>query len=235
MMDSPPRRPATCPRSRSSSSTTTASSTPRRAPRSGPRELIAEAGGNVHEPIHSVRLPGPRRPPGGDLRRRGPDAHDPPRLDRPPLVHARRPARGAAGRRAARPVHGRARDAALRGACPMDDLSWRAWTRPPRPSSSARARHRRQELVEAAIARVEALNPRAQRGHPRALRARAREAAAGELPDGPFRGVPFLLKDLGAAYAGQPLHLGMQAAQGRRLPRPGRHLPRRSASAPPAS
>ena len=28
-------------------------------------ELIAEAGGNVHEPIHSVRLPGPRRPPGG--------------------------------------------------------------------------------------------------------------------------------------------------------------------------
>ena len=42
-----------------------------------------EAGGNVHEPIHSVRLPGPRRPSGGHLRRRGPDAHDPPRLDRP--------------------------------------------------------------------------------------------------------------------------------------------------------
>ena len=28
-------------------------------------ELIDAAGGNVHEPIHSVRLPGPRRPPGG--------------------------------------------------------------------------------------------------------------------------------------------------------------------------
>ena len=33
-------------------------------------ELIREAGGNVHEPIHSVRLPGPGRAPGGGLRRR---------------------------------------------------------------------------------------------------------------------------------------------------------------------
>ena len=38
------------------------------------RELIDAAGGNVHEPIHSVRLPGPGRPPGSDLRRRGADA-----------------------------------------------------------------------------------------------------------------------------------------------------------------
>jgi len=57
------------------------------------------------------------------------------------------------------------------------------------------------ELVDAAIARIERANP--------ALNAvvtptfdRAREAARGELPDGPFRGVPFLLKDLSAAWAG---------------------------------
>jgi amidase len=66
------------------------------------------------------------------------------------------------------------------------------------------------ELVEAAIERAQRINPE--------LNAiihefydEAAEAAKGELPDGPFRGVPFLLKDLGAGLAGQPLHLGMRA------------------------
>ena len=65
------------------------------------------------------------------------------------------------------------------------------------------------ELVDAAIERVESLNGELNAViHP--LFEEAREAAQGELPDGPFKGVPFVLKDLGAAYAGQPLHLGMQ-------------------------
>ncbi|HEX8958263.1 MAG TPA: amidase [Solirubrobacterales bacterium] len=65
------------------------------------------------------------------------------------------------------------------------------------------------ELVEAAIGRVEALNPQINAViHP--LFDAGLEAARGELPDGPFRGVPFLLKDLGAAFAGQPLHMGMR-------------------------
>src|SRR3954451_194300 len=65
------------------------------------------------------------------------------------------------------------------------------------------------ELVDAAIERIEASN-----GELNAvihkLYDEGREAASGDLPDGPFRGVPFLLKDLGAAFAGQPLHMGTQ-------------------------
>lgn len=64
------------------------------------------------------------------------------------------------------------------------------------------------ELAEAAIERIEATNGDLNAViHP--LFEEGLEAARGELPDGPFKGVPFLLKDLGAAFAGQPLHLGM--------------------------
>jgi amidase len=66
------------------------------------------------------------------------------------------------------------------------------------------------ELVDAAIERIGALNGELNAViHP--LYEEGRAAAAGELPEGPFRGVPFLLKDLGAAFAGQPLHMGMRA------------------------
>lgn len=63
------------------------------------------------------------------------------------------------------------------------------------------------ELVNGAIERIERLNP--------SLNAvvtpmfdLARRAAQEKLPDGPFQGVPFLLKDLMAAYAGVPMSLG---------------------------
>ena len=65
------------------------------------------------------------------------------------------------------------------------------------------------ELTEAAIERVEAVNPELNAViHP--LFEEGRAAASNSLPEGPFRGVPFLFKDIGAALAGQPLHMGMQ-------------------------
>ena len=63
------------------------------------------------------------------------------------------------------------------------------------------------ELVDAAIARVERLNPTVNAViHERFERARTE--AADVLPDGPFRGVPILVKDLDGSLAGEPVHLG---------------------------
>jgi Asp-tRNA(Asn)/Glu-tRNA(Gln) amidotransferase A subunit family amidase len=57
------------------------------------------------------------------------------------------------------------------------------------------------ELLEAAIARVEARNPTIN-AVTMPLYDLARTAIADGLPDGPFRGVPFLVKDLTASVAG---------------------------------
>src|SRR6201996_9534929 len=63
------------------------------------------------------------------------------------------------------------------------------------------------ELLDAAIERIERIDP--------VLNAvvirwfdHARDTARAALPDGPFRGVPFLIKDLFAGYAGQPITNG---------------------------
>jgi len=57
------------------------------------------------------------------------------------------------------------------------------------------------DLVDAAIRRIERLNP-GLNAVITPLYEQARESARGALPEGPFRGVPFLLKDLVASYAG---------------------------------
>ncbi len=68
------------------------------------------------------------------------------------------------------------------------------------------------ELVEAAIARIERHNPTLNavvyKGYDD-----ARKWAAGDLPDGPFKGVPFLIKDLGAQVEGWPRSSGSNFAQ----------------------
>ena len=57
------------------------------------------------------------------------------------------------------------------------------------------------ELVDAAIERIERLNPTLN-AVVTPMYDEARKVASGTLPDGPFTGVPFLLKDLTASYAG---------------------------------
>ncbi len=66
------------------------------------------------------------------------------------------------------------------------------------------------ELVDAAIARIEAVNPQINAViTPLFERARA-QARGGGVPNTPFRGVPFLLKDLVCHSAGDPFHAGMR-------------------------
>jgi amidase len=57
------------------------------------------------------------------------------------------------------------------------------------------------ELVDAAIDRIERLNPTLN-AVVTPMYDEARKVASGSLPDGPFTGVPFLLKDLLASYGG---------------------------------
>ncbi len=66
------------------------------------------------------------------------------------------------------------------------------------------------ELLDAAIDRIESIDKKLNAVVIRWFD-HARETATSTLPDGPFRGVPFLLKDLWAAYAGQVLTNGNRA------------------------
>ena len=68
------------------------------------------------------------------------------------------------------------------------------------------------ELVEDAINRAEKVNGELNAIiHP--LYDKARAQAAGTLPDGPFRGVPIVFKDLNCQVAGDPYNAGMNAAK----------------------
>lgn len=69
------------------------------------------------------------------------------------------------------------------------------------------------ELVDAAIERVERLNPRVN-AVITPMYEQARSAAAGKVPNGPFTGVPFVLKDLIAYFAGVRMSEGSNFLHG---------------------
>lgn len=80
------------------------------------------------------------------------------------------------------------------------------------------------ELGDAAIARIETLDPRLNAVIHRRFEEARVDASGADLPEGPFRGVPFLLKDAGATQAGFPQTRGNAALK---------HLGRRSSTETP--
>ena len=66
------------------------------------------------------------------------------------------------------------------------------------------------ESVQAAIDRIERLDPQLNAVIHRQFEQALAAAVSPDLPNGPFRGVPILIKDLWAEEAGQPHHAGMK-------------------------
>ncbi len=62
------------------------------------------------------------------------------------------------------------------------------------------------ELLDEAITRIERHNPKLNAVVYKAFD-EARASAKGKLPDGPFKGVPFLIKDINLPVAGWPVML----------------------------
>src|SRR5690606_19562919 len=72
------------------------------------------------------------------------------------------------------------------------------------------------ELLDIAVKRAEEVNPEINAIiHPEYEA--AAELSETELPTGPFTGVPFVFKDLGAGLAGQAMHMGNRVLRERRM------------------
>ena len=69
------------------------------------------------------------------------------------------------------------------------------------------------EILDAAIARIESLNPRLN-AVVHTMYDEARRTIAAGLPKGAFAGVPFMLKDLSALYEGAPTTNGSRLFAG---------------------
>lgn len=70
-----------------------------------------------------------------------------------------------------------------------------------------------EELLQAAVAAIARVNPKLNAVID-VREAEAREAVKRGLPEGPFHGVPFLLKDLVSHAAGVPTDMGCRLAKG---------------------
>src|SRR5436305_3799556 len=71
------------------------------------------------------------------------------------------------------------------------------------------------ELLEATIARIERVNPQLNAVIIPLFDHAREQLSRGDLGDGPFRGVPILLKDLGATLAGTPQYSGTRVLRDR--------------------
>ncbi len=78
------------------------------------------------------------------------------------------------------------------------------WTPALRPNWFARREASPLELVDAAIQRIQSVNPQLNAVVWERFEKAREEARSAHLPDGPFTGVPFLTKDLGCTTAGEP-------------------------------
>jgi amidase len=91
-----------------------------------------------------------------------------------------------------------------------DDLAWRDATE--QAELVRNGEISASELIDAALGRIEALNPQLNAViFDRSDKARDEVDAVG--PAGPFRGVPFLIKDAVAHTAGDPYHCGLRVAK----------------------
>src|SRR5262245_5522668 len=72
------------------------------------------------------------------------------------------------------------------------------------------------ELVECAIERIERVNPRLNAVIVPLFERALAQAASPDLPRGPFRGVPLLLKDLGCHVAGVTVYAGTKFLRDRK-------------------
>ena len=72
---------------------------------------------------------------------------------------------------------------------------------------------RPEEILDAAVARIESLNPRLN-AVVHTMYDEARRTIAAGLPKGAFAGVPFMLKDLSALYEGAPTTNGSRLFAG---------------------